>query len=33
MLELLFDSFQDADEVLKDYLYTTRRRPDLEDNT
>ena len=27
----LFDNFQNADEVLKDYLFTTRRRPDLEE--
>ena len=26
----LFDKFQNADEVLKDFLFTTRRRPDLE---
>ena len=26
----LFDNFQNADEVLKDFLFTTRRRPDLE---
>ena len=25
----LFDNFQNADEVLKDFLFTTRRRPDL----
>ena len=29
----LFDNFQNADEVLEDFLFTTRRRPDLEDNT
>ena len=29
----LFDNFQNAAEVLKDFLFTTRRRPDLEDNT
>ena len=30
----LFDNFQNAEEVLKDFLFTTRRRPDLsEDNT
>ena len=29
----LFDNFQNAQEVLKDFLFTTRRRPDLEDNT
>ena len=29
----LFDNFQKAEEVLKDFLFTTRRRPDLEDNT
>ena len=28
----LFDNFQNAAEVLKDFLFTTRRRPDLEDN-
>ena len=28
----LFDNFQNAEEVLKDFLFTTRRRPDLEDN-
>ena len=28
----LFDNFQNADKVLKDFLFTTRRRPDLEDN-
>ena len=27
----LFDSFQSAGEVLKDFLFTTRRRPDLEE--
>ena len=27
----LFDNFQNADEVLKDFLFTTRRRPDLEE--
>ena len=27
----LFDNFQNADEVLKDFLFTTRRRPDLSD--
>ena len=26
----LFDNFQNAEEVLKDFLFTTRRRPDLE---
>ena len=26
----LFDNFQKAEEVLKDFLFTTRRRPDLE---
>ena len=26
----LFDNFQNAEEVLKDFLSTTRRRPDLE---
>ena len=29
----LFDTFQNADKVLEDFLFTTRRRPDLEDNT
>ena len=29
----LFDNFQNAEEVLKDVLFTTRRRPDLEDNS
>ena len=29
----LFDNFQNAEEVLKDFLFATRRRPDLEDNT
>ena len=30
----LFDKFQNADEVLEDFLFTTRRRPDLsEENT
>ena len=30
----LFDNFQIAEEVLKDFLFTTRRRPDLsEENT
>ena len=29
----LFDNFQNAEEVLKDFLFTTRRRPDSEDNT
>ena len=30
----LFDKFQNAEEVLKDFLFTTRRRPDLsEENT
>ena len=29
----LFDNFQNTEEVLKDFLFTTRRRPDLEDNT
>ena len=24
-----FDNFQNADKVLKDFLFTTRRRPDL----
>ena len=28
----LFDNFQNAKEVLIDFLFTTRRRPDLEDN-
>ena len=26
----LFDNFQNAEEVLKDFLFVTRRRPDLE---
>ena len=26
----LFDNFQNAEEVLKEFLFTTRRRPDLE---
>ena len=26
----LFDSYNNSDEVLKDFLITTRRRPDLE---
>ena len=29
----LFDNFQNAEEVLKDFLFTTRRRPDLSENT
>ena len=30
----LFDNFQNAEEVLKDFLFTTRRRPELsEENT
>ena len=29
----LFDNFQNADKVLEDFLFTTRRRPGLEDNT
>ena len=30
----LFDNFQNSEEVLKDFLFTTRRRPDLlEENT
>ena len=29
----LFDNFQNSDKVLEDFLFTTRRRPDLEDNT
>ena len=29
----LFDTFQNSDKVLEDFLFTTRRRPDLEDNT
>ena len=29
----LFDTFQNADKVLEDFLFTTRRRLDLEDNT
>ena len=27
----LFDNFQNADNVLEDFLFTTRRRPDLEE--
>ena len=27
----LFDNFQNAEEVLKDFLFTTRRRPDLQE--
>ena len=26
----IFENFQKAEEVLKDFLFTTRRRPDLE---
>ena len=29
----LFDNFQNADKVLEDYLFTTRRRGDLTENT
>ena len=29
----LFDKFQNADKVLEDFFFTTRCRPDLEDNT
>ena len=29
----LFDNFQNAEEALKDFLFTTRRRPDLSENT
>ena len=29
----LFDKFQNADKVLEDFLFTTRRRPDLSENT
>ena len=29
----LFDNFPNADKVLEDFLFTTRRRGDLEDNT
>ena len=30
----LFDNFQNADKILEDFLFTTRRRPDLsEENT
>ena len=29
----LFDNFQNAEEVLIDFLFITRRRPDLEDNS
>ena len=28
-----FDNFQNADKVLEDFVFTTRRRGDLEDNT
>ena len=27
----LFDNFQNADKLLKDFSFTTKRRPDLED--
>ena len=30
MIGVLFDNFQNAEEVLKDFLFTTRGRPDLE---
>ena len=29
----LFDNFQNADKVLEDFLFTTRRRPDLSEET
>ena len=30
----LFDTFQNADKILEEFLFTTRRRPDLsEENT
>ena len=29
----LFDNFQNADKVLEDFLFTTRRRPDLSEKT
>ena len=29
----LFDNFLNADKVLEEFFFTTRRRPDLEDNT
>ena len=29
----LFDNFQNAEEVFNDFLFVTRRRGDLEDNT
>ena len=29
----LFDNYANADKVLEDFLFTTRRRDDLEDNT
>ena len=29
----LIDNFQNTDKVLEDFLFTTRRRGDLEDNT
>ena len=29
----LFDNYANADKVLEDFLFTTRRRPNLEDNT
>ena len=29
----LFDNFQNADKVLEDFLFTTRRREDLSENT
>ena len=29
----LFDNYANADKVLEDFLFTTRRRPDLEDDT
>ena len=29
----LFDKFQNADKVLEDFLFTTRRRPDLSEES
>ena len=29
----LFDHYTNSDKVLEDFLFTTRRRPDIEDNT
>ena len=31
--KVLFDNYANADKVLEDFLFTTRRRGDLEDNT